>query len=108
MNRIFFVGAVVLVVSASSACRVSASSPPEDGKALYEQKCAICHGKDGVAKPAGKGSKNFNDPAFQASSTADAIGKIVTEGKGKMPAYRSKLSDGQIAAIAAHVKKLAP
>lgn len=79
----------------------------EDGKALYEQKCSICHGKDGVAKPSGKGSKNFNDPAFKAV-TVDQISKMIVDGKGKMPAYKTKLNEGQIAAIAAYIKTLAP
>lgn len=84
-----------------------AMSPPS-GRTLYEQKCAICHGKDGVAKPAGKGSKNFNDPAFQAAYSADAIAKVTAEGRGKMPAYRSTLKAEEIAAIASHIKSLAP
>ena len=79
-----------------------------DGKVLFDTKCAQCHGKDGVAKPPGKGSKNFNDPAFQSAWTEDAIATITSEGKGKMPGYRSKLSPEQIRAVAAHVKTLGP
>ena len=77
-----------------------------DGQVLYETKCAQCHGKDGIAKPPGKGSRNFNDPAFQASSTDESIAKITAEGKGKMPGYRSKLSSEQIRAVTAHVRAL--
>ena len=77
-----------------------------EGQVLYETKCAQCHGKDGVAKPPGKGSRNFNDPAFQGSSTAESIAKITSEGRGKMPGYGSKLSPEQIRAVAAHVKSL--
>lgn len=76
------------------------------GQVLYETKCAQCHGKDGVAKPPGTGSRNFNDPVFQGSSTVEAIVKITSEGRGKMPGYRSKLSPEQIQAVAAHVKSL--
>lgn len=77
-----------------------------EGKTLYDTKCAQCHGKDGVAKPPGKGSRHFNDPAFQSASPVGAIAKITAEGKGKMPGYRSKLSTAQIDAVAAHVKTL--
>ena len=77
-----------------------------DGKALYESKCAMCHGKDGVAKPMAKGSSNFNDPAYQQANDAAAIAKVTSEGKNKMPAYKGKLSDAEIQAIAAHVKTL--
>ena len=79
-----------------------------DGKTLYDTKCSQCHGKDGIAKPPGKGSRNFNDLAFQSASSVDSIAKITTEGKGKMPGYRSKLSPEQINAVAAHVKTLGP
>lgn len=79
-----------------------------EGKTLYDTKCAQCHGKDGIAKPPGAGSKNFNDPAFQGAWSSDAIAKITSEGKGKMPGYRSKLSPEQIKAVAAHVKTLGP
>jgi cytochrome c6 len=78
----------------------------DDGKTLYETKCALCHGKNGVAKPAGKGSRNFDDPAFQAASSTADIVKVTSEGKGKMPAYRSTLTPAQIQSIAAHIKTL--
>jgi len=79
-----------------------------EGQTLYDTKCAQCHGKDGVAKPPGRGSKNFNDPAFQSAWTEESIAKITADGKGKMPGYRSKLSPEQIKAVAAHVKTLGP
>jgi mono/diheme cytochrome c family protein len=93
---------------AIAAAAAGSGLAADDGKTLYETKCAICHGKNGVAKPAGKGSRNFNDPAFQTASSIDAIVTMTTEGKGKMPAYRSTLTPGQIRAIAAHVKSLGP
>lgn len=95
------------VLVALLAVPLLAAAPPS-GRTLYEQKCAICHGKDGVAKPAGKGSKNFNDSAFQREWSAEAIAKVTVDGRGKMPAYRSTLKPDEIAAIASHVKSLAP
>lgn len=79
-----------------------------EGKTLYDTKCAQCHGKDGIAKPPGKGSRNFNDPAFQNASSVDSIAKITAEGKGKMPGYRSRLSPEQLQAVAVHVKTFGP
>ena len=79
-----------------------------EGKTLYETKCAQCHGKDGIAKPPGKGSKNFNDPVFQSAWTEESIAQITAEGKGKMPGYRSKLNPEQLRAVSAHVKTLGP
>jgi mono/diheme cytochrome c family protein len=77
-----------------------------DGKALYDAKCAMCHGKDGVAKPMAKGSANFNDAKWQASMTADKIAGVMESGKGKMPAYKGKLSAEEEKAVADYVKTL--
>lgn len=77
-----------------------------DGKGLYEAKCAMCHGKDGVAKPLAKGSGNFNDAAWQKANPAEAIEKVTTDGKGKMKGYAGKLTSEEIQAVAAHVKSL--
>lgn len=98
----------VLVLALAVTFAAGTAPAAEDGKTLYETKCALCHGKEGVAKPPGKGSRNFNDPQFQSSSSVAAIATITSEGKGKMPAYRSKLTPEQIQAVAAHVKTLGP
>ena len=87
---------------------VAAAAPAEDdaGKALYDKKCAMCHGKDGVAKPMAKGSANLNDVDWQKANTVEAITRITADGKDKMPAYAEKLSADEIKAIATYVKKL--
>jgi len=76
----------------------------EDGQALFDAKGAMCHGKDGVAKPMAKGSKNFNDAAWQKTATADGIAKIVTDGKGTMKGFAGKLTPDQVTAISAYGK----
>jgi cytochrome c6 len=99
---------ILLMALAVTATAAAAGGDAPSGKALYDQKCAICHGKDGVAKPQAKGSRNFNDPAYQSAASADEIAKVTAEGKGKMPAYRSTLKPAEIDAIVAHIKTLAP
>lgn len=65
-----------------------------DGAATYTAKCKMCHGANG--------EKNFTD---LSKSEADLI-KITTDGKGKMPAYKGKLSDADIKAVVEYVKTL--
>ncbi len=77
-----------------------------DGKALYDKKCALCHGKDGVAKKMAKGSANLNDPEWQKTATLEDIQKNTAEGKGKMPKFQEKLSPEEIKLIAEYVKTL--
>lgn len=97
-------GVVVVVVGLFGAAALAADAP--EGKALYDSKCALCHGKDGVAKATAKGALNLNDPKFQEANTAKAIEAIITDGKGKMKGLKDKLTPEQISAIAAHVKML--
>lgn len=78
----------------------------DDAKTLYEKKCAMCHGTDGVAKSMGKGSANFNDPAYKAP--VDEIVKVTLEGKGKMPKMEGKLTAEQAKAVAEYIKTLQP
>jgi cytochrome c6 len=96
----------LVALAAFSAVAAAPALAAEDGKALYESKCAMCHGKDGVAKSTAKGSANLNDPAFQKANDAAAIVKLTTEGKNKMPAYKEKLSAEQLQAIADYIKTL--
>lgn len=77
-----------------------------DGKALYDKKCALCHGKDGVAKKMAEGSANLNDGEWQNSATLEDIQKSVAEGKGKMPKFQEKLTAEEIKLISEYVKTL--
>ena len=79
----------------------------EDGKKLYDSKCAMCHGTDGVAKKMGAGSKNFNDPEWKKTATVEGIVKDTADGKGKMKGMADKLSPDQMTAIANYVLTMA-
>jgi len=83
-----------------------------DGKALYDGKCAMCHGADGVAKEmwAKKGARNFNDPAWQKEMTDEALTKATADGipDKKMPAYKDKLKPEEIAAVVKYIRTLGP
>jgi cytochrome c oxidase cbb3-type subunit 3 len=79
------------------------------GKELFDRKCAMCHGKDGVAKTMAKGAGNFNDPTWQAANSAAAIDQVITNGKGtKMMPYKEKLKPEEIKALAEYIKTLSP
>jgi mono/diheme cytochrome c family protein len=68
----------------------------------------MCHAADGSGNtPAGKsmGATSFSGAAFVKASDADLIA-ITTNGKGKMPAYKSQFSAAQIAAVVAYTRTL--
>jgi cytochrome c6 len=79
----------------------------EDGKKLYDSKCAMCHGSDGVAKKMAEGSKNLNDPDWKKTATVESVVKEIADGKGKMKGFAGKLSPEQMTAIANYVLTLA-
>ena len=85
---------------------ISAVTAAEDSKPLFERKCAMCHGKDGVAKPMAKGSGNFNDPKWQGANPTETIEKVISGGKEKMKGYKDQLTPEQIRALAAYIKTL--
>jgi cytochrome c6 len=79
----------------------------DDAAALYKSKCQACHGADGKPSAAGEklGAKDFHAPDVAKMSDADLV-KITKEGKGKMPAYASKLTDDQINELVKFVRTL--
>jgi len=79
-----------------------------DGAAIYKAKCASCHGPDGKGETSvGKSLKlrSLASAEVQKSSDAD-LSKVISDGKGKMPAYKGKLSADEIKALVAYIKTL--
>jgi cytochrome c6 len=80
----------------------------DSGEAVYKLKCAMCHGADGTANtPAGKAfnAASYKDPAVMKTPDADLIA-VVKNGKNKMPAFGTMLTDAQIKAVVAYVHTL--
>src|ERR1700761_3101215 len=78
------------------------------GESTYKAKCAMCHGADGLADtPTGKALKvpSVKSPEFKALPDSELIA-ITRNGKGKMPAYKDKLSDSQIHDVVAYMRAL--
>jgi cytochrome c6 len=91
----------VLVVAVVALVAGGSAFAAEDGKALYDKKCAMCHGADGTPKKMAEGSKAFTDPEFKKTATAETIVKDTHEGKGKMKPV--KVTDEEAKAIAAYI-----
>lgn len=69
----------------------------------YKAKCAMCHGADGSKSM--MGAKPLNGPDVQKMSAAD-LTNAITNGQGKMPAYKGKLTDAQISGLVQYIKTL--
>lgn len=76
---------------------------------VYKTKCQSCHGAAGTPSPAmakAMGVKPAGDPAVKAHSLAQMI-TLTTDGKGKMPAFKGKLTDAQIKDSVEYFRSLA-
>jgi mono/diheme cytochrome c family protein len=81
------------------------------GKAVFDKSCASCHGPDGKGNPAMTkvfGEKQLNIATKEvAGKSDDELIKVITEGKGKMPASGKSLSKADQKAVIEHVRSLA-
>jgi mono/diheme cytochrome c family protein len=98
--------AIVLVATVALMPWLTVAEDASAGMTLYNKKCSMCHGKDGVAKKMAEGSSNLNDAEWQKTTSVEAIAKTTAEGKGKMPKYQDKLTEDEIKAIAEYVLTL--
>jgi len=80
-----------------------------DGAGDFKAKCAMCHGADGSGStPTGKALKVRDLGAADVQAQTDAqLTEIVTNGKGKMPAYKGKLTGDQIKELIGFIRSLA-
>jgi len=80
-----------------------------DAKALYQSKCAVCHGPDGAGQTAkGKKLKMKGVKQTAAKMSADDMAKIVDAGKGPdMDAFGKQLTKVQIKSLVDYYRGLA-
>ena len=87
----------------------SPSTSPNTAEAIYSRRCATCHGKDGRAdtfKGKLRSARNLTDPQWQADVSDERIFNSITNGRGKMPSYRKKLSEAEINSLVSYVRGL--
>lgn len=98
---VLFVLTVLMVNSKSHLTVVQARG----GAEIYAASCARCHGADGRGQtPKGRqtGAKDFTNPQWQAGEARGI--RAITNGKGKMPAFKGTLSPEEIKAVWEHVR----
>jgi len=97
---------VAAMIAATTGTPAIAQSSGAD---VYKTKCQSCHGAEGtpnagIAKA--MGVKPVSDPSVKSLSEAQMI-TDTTNGKGKMPAFKGKLTDAQIKASVDYFRSLA-
>ena len=93
--------AVVALLAVSSAVAAPVAAKPPVGAAIFEENCAACH------QPQGQGIPGAF-PALARNVFIKGDPKVVTNvilnGRAGMPAFKSDLSDSQIAAVLTYVR----
>ena len=93
----------VALLSFFLALALPATLLAESAADTYKAKCAMCHGADGSKSM--MGAKPLNGDDVQKMSDADLNAEIAN-GKGKMPAYKGKLTDAQISDMVKYIRTL--
>lgn len=79
-------------------------------KALFDERCARCHGRDGRGQTRlGEMLElpDFADAEWQKSASDERMRNSIRDGVGQMPAFARKLSRSEIAALVAYVRGFA-
>jgi mono/diheme cytochrome c family protein len=109
--------AVYLKDLPAGASESAVAAPPAaqvaEGAAIYQGACIACHEADGSGSPRiypplpGNANLQSDDPSSTLRLILDGAETVITArapNTGSMPAYRDKLSDQQVAAIATYVR----
>lgn len=101
-----FVLAIVFTASPNAQMAkltTAASTAVSDGASDYATSCARCHGGDGRGQTAKGRQTHAGD--LTKSNVTDAKGiRMITNGSGEMPAFKSSLSPAQIRAVMAYTR----
>ena len=90
------------------ALGIPSLSAATDSAANFKIRCAPCHGADGSGNtPMGKSLKVRDLRGADVQKQTDVeLTKVISGGKGKMPAYGKQLSTADIAAVIGYVRTL--
>ena len=91
----------ILIIAAFAAITAPRALAAETGQSLYNDNCAACHQKSGLgikgAFPALAGDKVVQSPPATAAI-------VLLNGRGGMPAFKSDLTDAQLAAVLTYIR----
>ena len=110
-GSITVVGGLIVLAAAVSflGSSAQANSPVGDAAGTYNSKCAKCHGRDGRSKTfwgRRTHSRDLSSGDWQNDVSDERIYNSISNGKGKMPAFKKSLTASQIDELVNYVRRL--
>lgn len=110
-HRLLVVALAVSLVGSAGISSVQAADLA-NGKKVYADKCARCHGITGKgdgpkAETLEKKPADYTDKKKMSELTDAQLKKVALDGKSPMPAYKGKISDKDLEDVVAHIRTLA-
>lgn len=79
----------------------------DKGKSTFKTNCVACHGADGAGTSLGKSMKVPDLRTAEIQKKPDAeLSEAISEGKGNMPGFKSRLTPEQVQSLIAFVHEL--
>jgi mono/diheme cytochrome c family protein len=99
--------AITAIALRFTPTNVSASAA--DASTTYNAQCAKCHGRDGRGRTT-RGrrthARDMTDANWQNDVTDERLFNSITNGRGKMPAFKKSLNENQIDELVNYVRRL--
>ena len=80
-----------------------------DAGTIYTRQCVSCHGRDGRGRTR-KGrrthARDMTNASWQDDVSDERLFNSINNGRGKMPAFRKKISENDIDALVAYVRRM--
>lgn len=105
--------ACVAIVVALGGCKKSEAATTSEGRELFTNACARCHGQDGAGGfplyAGGPSPRNFRDHAFQSSRSDEDIKTTIRTGKGTgMPPFGASFDERQLGSLVGQIRSFDP
>lgn len=109
LHFIFAVGGVCAVLFTVSGAMPSEVATAADARTIFNRQCVSCHGHDGRGRTR-KGrqtrARDMTAAEWQDDVSDERLFNSISNGRDKMPAFRTKISENDIDALVAYVRRL--
>ena len=110
MKRLFLrLPSAMILIGLAILTLPNTARAQNDATRVFKANCTLCHADDGSGNsPSGKAlkAKDLRSPEVQKQTDA-ALAEVIAKGRGKMPAFGTKLSPDVINSLVAYVRQLA-